>query len=119
MTRKVYYLNEEMVYKPKKIILNNATVYSPSDRQLELAGYVIKEEAYSEPSQEELEQQAKLQRIEELKYLLQASDYKAIKFAEGEMSAEEYESSRLERRAWRDEINVLEVQIVNETQSDE
>jgi len=48
------------------------------------------------------------ERIGELKTLLFESDYKAIKFAEGQLSAEEYEPDRAQRQAWRDEINALE-----------
>ena len=47
-------------------------------------------------------------RIIELKGNLTETDYKAIKFAEGEITAEEYEPMRLQRKAWRDEINELE-----------
>ena len=46
-------------------------------------------------------------RIEELKSLLAKTDYQAIKFAEGEISAEEYEPMRLQRKAWREEIRNL------------
>ena len=49
--------------------------------------------------------------ISRLKSELHKTDYKAIKFAEGELSAEEYALIRLERRAWRDEINLLEAEI--------
>jgi hydrogenase maturation factor HypE len=54
---------------------------------------------------------AKIQKINQLKAKLRDTDYKAIKFAEGEMSAEEYEPVKLERRAWREEINLLEAEI--------
>lgn len=49
--------------------------------------------------------------IIDCKKKLHKSDYKAIKFAEGEISEEEYESIREERRAWRDAINELEQKI--------
>ena len=52
--------------------------------------------------------QTNAQRIGELKSLLFESDYKAIKFAEGRLTAEEYEPDRVQRQAWRDEINALE-----------
>lgn len=42
---------------------------------------------------------------------LSATDYQAIKFAEGEMTAEEFAPIREQRRAWRVEINLLEEQI--------
>ena len=49
--------------------------------------------------------------ITRLKRLLSDSDYKAIKFAEGEISAEDYESTKTQRKAWRAEINRLEEKI--------
>ncbi len=51
-------------------------------------------------------------RINELKQKLQDTDYKAIKYAEGWISAEEYESVRLQRQAWREEINSLEANLI-------
>lgn len=44
-------------------------------------------------------------RVEELKQLLANSDYKAIKYSEGLISDEEYEPIKLQRQAWREEIN--------------
>ena len=44
---------------------------------------------------------------------LQSTDYKAIKFAEGELSAEEYAPIREQRRMWRAEINRLEKELEN------
>lgn len=57
---------------------------------------------------EELQKLAAEARIEELKRLLRASDYKAIKYAEGVISPEEYAPVKAERQAYRDEINDLE-----------
>lgn len=48
--------------------------------------------------------------IAELKDRLAETDYQAIKFAEGEMSAEEYAETKSQRAAWRRQINELEVQ---------
>ena len=53
------------------------------------------------------EEQIKANRIAELKELLSNTDYQAIKFAEGELTAEEYEPMRLQRKAWREEIRKL------------
>lgn len=50
-------------------------------------------------------------RINYLKAKLAETDYKAIKYAEGEITEEEYAPIREERRAWRDEINELEAQL--------
>jgi hypothetical protein len=46
--------------------------------------------------------------IKLLKAKLDATDYKAIKYAEGELPAEEYHTVRLERREWRRQINEME-----------
>lgn len=54
---------------------------------------------------------AKQERISELKSLLYATDYKAIKYAEGELSYSDYEETRLLRKSYRDEINKLEQEI--------
>lgn len=54
--------------------------------------------------------------IKALKAKLSASDYKAIKFAEGELSAEEYHAVRLERREWRRQINEMEAFIESMTE---
>ena len=47
-------------------------------------------------------------RIDELICLLESTDYKAIKFAEGELTEEEYASTRELRRSYRAEINELQ-----------
>ena len=52
-------------------------------------------------------------RIFELKRLLSVTDYKAIKYAEGILTAEEYEETKQQRQAWRDEINSLQEEILN------
>ena len=54
-----------------------------------------------------------------LKAELAASDYKAIKFAEGELSAEEYAPIREQRRMWRNKINELEEQLAYNVKASE
>ena len=49
--------------------------------------------------------------IEILKHKLQESDYKAIKYAEGILTAEEYAPIKAERQTIRDEINRLEQEL--------
>lgn len=46
--------------------------------------------------------------IAELKVKLAATDYQAIKYAEGVLTAEEYADVKAQRQAWRDRINELE-----------
>ena len=48
--------------------------------------------------------------IFELKSKLTATDYQAIKYAEGVLSAEEYEPIKALRQEWRERINELEAE---------
>ena len=52
-----------------------------------------------------------IERIKLLKYQLKMSDYKALKYFEGELSAEEYAPTLADRKAWREEINALQAEI--------
>ena len=57
------------------------------------------------------------QQIAGLKQNLADTDYKAIKYAEGLISEQEYAEIKAQRQAWRDEINRLELE--SEEQADE
>ena len=59
----------------------------------------------------ELTVQANKKRIAELKALLQATDYQAIKYFEGFISETDYAPIKEQRQAWRDEINALEAEL--------
>lgn len=50
-------------------------------------------------------------RMQEILMLLQAGDYKTIKYAEGAYSEEEYAPIKAERQALRLEYNALEVEL--------
>ena len=58
-----------------------------------------------------LEKKVELIEIEELKQKLLETDYQAIKYAEGQMSEEEYLPIKEQRQAWRHRINELEVEL--------
>ena len=58
-----------------------------------------------------LEKTPELAEIEELKTKLQDTDYQAIKYAEGQISEEEYAPIKAERQAWRNKINELEAEL--------
>lgn len=62
---------------------------------------------YKPYSQQEIKAIKNNNRIVELKQQLADTDYKAIKYAEGVLTKEEYEPIKKERQAWRDEINKL------------
>lgn len=53
----------------------------------------------------------KYKRIEELKKNLQDTDYQAIKYAEGQITQEDYAETKTQRQNWRDEINRLEEEL--------
>ena len=55
-----------------------------------------------------LEKTEELKEIENLKQELISTDYQALKYAEGQMSKEEYEPIKQKRQEWRDRINELE-----------
>lgn len=59
----------------------------------------------------ELTVQANRKRINELKALLQATDYQAIKYAEGFISEADYLPIKQVRQSYRNKINELEAQI--------
>lgn len=54
-----------------------------------------------------------------LKQILAGSDYKALKFAEGQVSAEDYEETRQQRQSLRDKINGLEAELETAGESGE
>lgn len=62
---------------------------------------------YTDEEKAQMAQSKKQNRIDELKSLLASTDYKAIKYAEGEITAVEYAETKAQRRAWRAEINSL------------
>ena len=62
------------------------------------------------PTREEIIAKKQAQ-IDSYKAELSASDYKAIKFSEGLISAEDYEPIKAHRQALRDEINRLEEEL--------
>ena len=67
---------------------------------------------YTSEELEKIEKEKNIvSRIMELKRFLFDSDYKAIKYAEGLISAEDYEETKATRQAWRDEINALESEL--------
>jgi len=66
-----------------------------------------------EPSEKQKQIWAKNKEIIILKENLLATDYQAIKYAEGEITIQDYEAIKLQRRTWRIQINELEQQIKN------
>ena len=75
---------------------------------------ILENGIYRDMTQEEIEQISAVTveyKIEELKHKLTETDYKAIKYAEGLISEEEYAQTKALRQSWRDEINRLEQEV--------
>lgn len=72
---------------------------------------ITREMTAEEIAEMEALQPSPAQRIEILKSELAATDYKAIKYAEGWLTEEEYAPIKASRQAIRDEINALESQV--------
>ena len=51
------------------------------------------------------------EQIAALKQQLTDTDYKAIKYAEGLISAEDYAETKAQRQAWRLKVNALEKEV--------
>ena len=60
------------------------------------------------PTEAEVAEMERVAEIERLKEQLAATDYKAIKHAEGWLTDEEYAPTKAQRQQWRERINELE-----------
>lgn len=72
---------------------------------------ILENGIYRDMTPEEIENLPKIPpecKIEELRHRLEETDYKAIKYAEGLISEEDYSETKALRQSWRDEINRLE-----------
>ena len=59
-------------------------------------------------TQSDIERENAIQEIAQLKKQLSDTDYKAIKYAEGQLIEEEYSATRSQRASWRARINKLQ-----------
>lgn len=91
---------------PRYVMIDGCQVWNPTAEMYAKAGYLPY--VTPTPTEEEVAEQTRLARIDELKTLLQESDYKAIKYAEGWLTGDEYAYTKAQRQEWRDEINRLE-----------
>ena len=103
-----YNYQKDGEYAPRALTIDGRQVHNPSEAMYLAQGYEkVQPHVLTE---EELAEQQRQARIAELHTLLQESDYKAIKYAEGWITAADYAATKAERQAWRDEINQLEAQ---------
>ena len=98
------------IYDGKSIVIGDRRYLSPSEAILLQAGYTKVEP--QEPTEEEVAARERAQRIEELRELISACDWKITKTAEYRLVGlpDPYNTAALhaERQALRDEINELE-----------
>ena len=74
----------------------------------DLNGWTYRKEVCPMKSEHDLQIEVWNREIFELKEELSQTDYKAIKYAEGVLTDEEYQPTGIQRQAWRHRINELE-----------
>ena len=80
-------------------------------KQSDVNGWTYRKEVCPMKSEHDLQIEVWNREIFELKEELNATDYKAIKYAEGVMTDDEYQPVGIQRQAWRHRINELEEMI--------
>ena len=97
----------ELAYKSGWDIENNY-ISIEDTQQSDINGWTYRKELCPMKTEQDLLKDQYRIEITQLKKALSDTDYKAIKYAEGQISAEEYASVRAERQGYRDRINYLE-----------
>ena len=97
----------ELAYKSGWDIEHNYIPISDT-QQSDINGWTYRKELCPMKTEEDLLKDQYRLEITQLKKALSDTDYKAIKYAEGQISEDEYASVRAERQGYRDRINELE-----------
>jgi len=119
---KLYYPNGEFWYDTFEgerdcaplgsVILSEEEIKGLDNRTLHWVNGELKPYIPTDEEREEEEERERLRlkerRMAELKKWLKDTDYLAIKYAEGEISEEDYYPTREMRKNWRKEINLLQ-----------
>lgn len=71
-------------------------------------GWTYRKEVCPMKTPEDIQKEEYAAEIQTLKQSLAETDYKAIKYAEGVMTDEDYQATGIQRQAWRRRINELE-----------
>ena len=74
-------------------------------------GKIVKKVFNEEEEQKKAQMYMIEAEIDHYKKLLSSTDYQAIKYAEGELTEEEYSQMKNQRKQWRLEINNLEIEL--------
>jgi hypothetical protein len=99
--------NAERAYKIGLDIEHNYIPISDT-QQSDINGWTYRKELCPMKTEQDLLKDQYRLEITQLKKQLSDTDYKAIKYAEGQISESEYASVRAERQGYRDRINELE-----------
>ena len=78
--------------------------------QSDVNGFYYPKDVCPMKTQEMIDRDNAIQEITQLKKLLSDSDYKAIKYAEGEINPEDYLPIKNQRAEWRAKINQLQAE---------
>ena len=108
----IIHVAEEIISEGMYGCIETMTDHEPSDAEMT----EIENEAREWVSDMEVRsnQVAIKSEVRQLKQNLLDTDYKAIKFAEGWITAEEYAPTKAQRQEWRNRINELENESINE-----
>ena len=97
----------ELAYKSGWDIENNYIAIEDT-QQSDINGWTYRKDVCPMKTDEDkLKDEYRIE-IQQLKKALSDTDYKAIKYAEGQISEEEYSEIKSERQGYRDRINYLE-----------
>ena len=90
--------------------LNNYIAISDT-QQSDINGWTYRKDLCPMKTEQDLLKDQYRLEISQLKKQLSDTDYKAIKYAEGQLTEEDYSTIRLQRQSYRDRINELEALI--------
>ena len=102
-----YTESAEMAYKFGWDIEHNYILIADTEKS-DVNGWTYPKELCPHKSEHDLQVEVWNREIFELKEELQRTDYKAIKYAEGVLTDEDYQQTGIQRQAWRHRINELE-----------
>ena len=90
--------------------LNN-TIPKDEVQVSDVNGWTYRTDKCPMKTPEDLQKEEYVAEIQTLKQSLADTDYKAIKYAEGVLTDEDYQATGIQRQAWRRRINELEALI--------
>lgn len=102
-----YTESPEMAYKFGWDIEHNYILIADTEKS-DVNGFTYPKELCPHKSERDKQIELWNREIFELKEELNATDYKAIKYAEGVLTDEDYQPTGIQRQAWRKRINELE-----------